>query len=405
MTCTRLHMQPTTKESVPHIALLAGCILFLAVGSRQGFGLFMQPTMDSGVVSREQFSLVVATQYLVWGLTAPLAGLLADRRDSRGLLIAGAAFYFVGFVGAAAAQSALLLWLSAGLFMGCGLGAASFGVVHALVTRATPPDRAGAQLGRVAAITALGQLLLLFFSEAAINWRGWRAAFLCHSVLVLGIAIAALLLPKAATRPPRGGPAALGSGLQDVFSTGKFWLVAVAFGFSGFQVMATMTHLPAMTSDWQHSGGVAIAGLTALSATAFLGNWLVGRWADRYSPRRMLVAVYSLRAVLSVLLVLCTDNAWAIVALCALLGLLWMSPISLSSQLSGQLFGTRRLASVFSVMFLMHQIGGFAGTWLAGVLRESTGSYKPLWWVFAILTCLGALSCLRLTPTTEVHHG
>lgn len=402
--------------------LLAACaILFLSIGARQGFGLLMAPTLADASLTRGQFSLAVATQYLVWGLASPVAGLLADRWGARRTLAAGGALYVLGWVAASLSQGPQAFWWSAGVMIGLGLGGASFGVVHAVVAAAFPPQRRATALGRVGAATALGQLLMLLFTDWSLNAFNWREAMLWHAVAVAGIVIASYFMqgagvagsrpkhradgpgaaspahPSGRTYPsaPSGlshpsAPSGL-SALAGALRSRRFWLLALPFAFSGFQVMATMTHLPALVADLSFPADTALSALVAVSATAFAGSWALGRLADRYRGPIVLACVYAVRAVLAFVLAFCPLTPAGLVVLFLVTGLFWMSPIPLSSALCAQWFGTKKLASIFSAMFFFHQLGGFAGTWLAALVRNSTQSYRPMWLVAGCLCALGAL--------------
>ena len=63
----------------------------------------------------------------------------------------------------------------------------------------------------------------------------------------------------------------------------------------------------------------------------------------------------------------------------ALIGLLWLSTVPLTSGLVALMFGTRHIGMLFGVVFLSHQIGAFLGALLGGTIYESTGSYDTMW--------------------------
>ena len=67
-------------------------------------------------------------------------------------------------------------------------------------------------------------------------------------------------------------------------------------------------------------------------------------------------------------------------AFAAVMGLLWLSTVPLTTGLIAQVFGVRYMATLFGLVFLSHQIGSFLGVWLGGVLYDRTGSYDPMWW-------------------------
>lgn len=376
--------------------LAAGsAILFLSIGTRQGFGLLMGPVMADPGLTREQFSLAVATQYLVWGAGGPVAGVLAERLGARATLLAGGALYAVGLLLASLARSSAQFWWAAGLLVGLGLGGASFGVVHAVIARAWPEGRRGWALGIAGAATAAGQLCMLVFTQVTVTRLGWRVALAWHAAAVACIVVAAACLPSGRPQP---AARVLASARAAPWRTRAFWAIALPFAASGFQVMATMTHLPAMVRDAGQGQVVALGALVAVSASAFFGQLLFGRLADRWPRQRVLAAVYAARALLSLVPPLLHPGAGGLVVLFVLLGLFWMSPIPLASALTAQVFGTRQLAAVFGTVFLFHQLGGFAGTFLAASLREATGSYDALWAAAALLCAIGGIVTARVRP-------
>ena len=73
-----------------------------------------------------------------------------------------------------------------------------------------------------------------------------------------------------------------------------------------------------------------------------------------------------------------------------MLGLLWLSTVPPTSGLVALMFGTRWLAMLFGFAFFSHQVGGFLGVWLGGLLFERTGSYDAVWWLSILLGLLSA---------------
>ena len=55
-----------------------------------------------------------------------------------------------------------------------------------------------------------------------------------------------------------------------------------------------------------------------------------------------------------------------------------------------KLHGTRYLATLFGLVMLSHQIGGFLGAWLGGKAFEASGNYDWMWWADAALCLMAA---------------
>jgi len=380
----------------------AGAILFVSIGTRQGFGLFHAATeMDLGM-DRSSFARSIAIQYLVWGFAGPAAAVLAVRFSSCATLIGGGVLYTAGYLVAATARSEAQWLFGAGLLVGLGIGGASFAVVNGAVVGAVSVHRRGLALGLVAGMTALGQLLLVFYTEATLAALGWRGALLAHGAVTFTIVPLALWLHAHAGRGP-SPPIAPEGWLSIAAAVGQrdFWLLGIGFALSGFHVMFTMTHLPAWSHDIGFAPAVAVQALAAVGATSFLGSILIGGLCDRVAPARLLVALYVARSVLAALAAVLSFTPASFVVYFAVLGCVWMATIPVTSHLAARRFGAARLALVYGVVFMLHQVGGFAGTWLGGVVFDRHGSYQLMWQLIASLSLLGSVLALPLIDTAS----
>ena len=71
---------PRPSWRTPMLVLVcATVILFVAFGVRQTYGLLMEPISTANGWGREVFAFAVALQSLVWGLSQPFFGAIADR--------------------------------------------------------------------------------------------------------------------------------------------------------------------------------------------------------------------------------------------------------------------------------------------------------------------------------------
>mgnify|MGYP002279329470 FL=1 len=73
------------------------------------------------------------------------------------------------------------------------------------------------------------------------------------------------------------------------------------------------------------------------------------------------------------------------------MGLLWLSTVPLTTGVVTRIFGVRYMATLFSVVFLSHQLGGFIGVWLGGYLHDLTGTYDTVWRAAIILAIVAAV--------------
>lgn len=394
-------MPPDTSSLLrrPGVVLLCGAlILTLAMGVRHSGGLFLQPmTLEQGW-SRETFSFAIAIQNLMWGLFQPFAGALADRWGAGRTLVGGAVLYVLGLVIMAHADSALGLNLGGGLLVGMGLAGTTFSVVLGVVGRIAPPEKRSLALGIVAAGGSFGQFAVLPVGQALIGSVGWQDALLW---LAVGIAF---IVPLALCVTGKGG-AHLGSqsmseALREAARTPSFHYLFWSFFVCGFQTAFIMLHLPAFVVD---AGLTANVGMTAVAliglfniAGSFLSGWLGGL----YSKKWLLAAIYALRVVGILLILLFPLSPATLYLFAAVMGLLWLGTVPLTNGLVAQIFGLKFIGMLYGIVFLGHQIGGFLGAWLGGRIFDRSGSYDEAWWLAIGLSVAAALLAIPVREAT-----
>jgi MFS family permease len=373
------------------LVLAGGLVMGLALGVRHVQGLFMLPMTQDRGWTRETFALALAVQNLVWGLAQPFTGMLADRFGATRVVAAGLLLYALGLVGMAWAPSATALVLTSGVCIGIALSGTAFGVVYAALSRLVAPERRGWALGLAGAVGGIGQFALVPGAQGLIAGWGWATALGVLSVT------AALLLPlawplndRAATAGPQAGNLPLGRAVREAFVQPGFWLLNLGFGACGFQLAFIASHLPAYLLDrgLRAADGVAALALIALANVA--GTYAAALAGARWSRKRLLAGVYLARSAAMALFLLVPLSSASLYAFAAAMGFLWLGTLPLTNGIVAQVFGVRYLGTLFGFVFLGHQIGGFLGVWLGGLVFEATHSYEPVWLVAMALGVLAA---------------
>jgi MFS family permease len=372
-----------------------GIILMLSLGTRQSFGLFLQPMSSDLGWGRETFAFAIALQNLAWGAMQPFAGMVADRYGAPRVAALAGACYAAGLVLMAHASTGLALDFSAGLLIGVGLSGTAFGVVMGVVGRAVAPHRRGFALGLVGAGGSFGQFAMLPYGQFLIAEFGWFAALLALAATAfLIVPLAAGLAAAPAAGSSRG--LSLRQALAEAAAHRGFWLLTLSFFVCGFQTIFIMVHLPAYLVD---KGLSPAAGMTALALVMFfniVGSWGCGALGDRYSKKYLLSAIYFVRAVSLALFLLLPVSTWSTWIFAVSFGLTWLGTVPLTNGLVAQIFGVQYLATLFSITFFGHQLGSFLGAWAGGWVYDATGSYLPVWLVCLGASLVAALLCLPI---------
>ncbi len=381
---------PAAVKPLWVVVLSAGLIVGIAMGLRQVMGLYLQPmTMELGV-GREPFSTSMAVANLLWGIGAVGAGMVADRYGAGRVVVGGALATMAGLYVMFAAQSSFDLMLS-GVLLGIGVSGTGITALVGAAGRAAPPDKRTAAIASLGMASGIGGFVAFPYTHVLMDTLGWKG-----SLLVL-IATMTLVLPLA--WPLSGKPAAgslvdnqtLGEAFKEAFTHPSYLLLTTGFFVCGFHVAFYGVHLPAFVADQGLDASVGVWALTSVGLANLIGTYIAGQSGRFIEKRRGLSLIYFGRCFVFLGLLYLPITGFSIIAMSAVLGLLWLSTVPLTSSLVATFFGTRWMSMLFGVVFLSHQVGSFTGLWLAGMLYDATKSYDTMWWISIALGLFAAV--------------
>lgn len=386
----------------PVVIIACGCAIgMLSFGPRSSLGFFIQPMSRDFAWGRDVFGLAIAVQNLLWGLGQPLAGAVADRFGTMRVMWGGALLYAGGLLLMRYAATPLALDLGAGVMIGFGLAGCSFNLVLSAFTKLLPPDKRGIALGFGTAAGSFGQFLFAPFGVAMIDNFGWQTALMVFGALMLLILPFSLALsapPAPTTAAPASDQQSFRTALIEAFGHRSYVLLVLGFFTCGFQLAFITVHLPAYLVDRgipAQTGGWVIA---AIGLFNILGSLSVGWLQNRVPKRYILSTIYFIRAASIITFISFPITTFSAIAFGAVSGLTWLSTVPPTSSLVALMFGTRWLATLYGFAFVSHQVGGFLGVWLGGLVFEHYGSYTAIWWLSALF---GVLSALINLPIVE----
>jgi predicted MFS family arabinose efflux permease len=392
----------TAGWRTPLVIIVCGCLIsMLTFGPRSTFGFFMQPMSRDFSWGRDVFGLAIAIQNLLWGIGQPIAGAIADRFGTVRVLSVGALLYAAGLITMSQSSTPLSLDLSAGVLIGFGLSGASFNLILSAFGKLMPPQWRGVALGAGTAAGSLGQFVFAPFGVALIDIFGWQTAlavFACMMLLVVPLSLALATPPSEAKEANVGEQQTIKGALAEAFGHRSYVLLVLGFFTCGFQLAFITVHLPAYLVDRGvpvQLGGWVIA---TIGLCNIIGSLSVG-WLQNKMPKRyILSALYFIRALAIIAFISFPITAFSAIAFGVVTGLMWLSSVPPTSSLVALMFGTRWLATLYGFAFFSHQVGGFLGVWLGGIVFEKFNSYTPIWWLSVLF---GVLSALINLPIVE----
>jgi MFS family permease len=404
---------PSTRAPLLTPVLLAGsAILLLSFAIRSAFGLFQIPVAEEFDWPRAEYSFAIALQNLAWGIGQPFFGAIAEKIGDRKAIVMGAILYSAGLI---LSSVAVLPWQHdlLQIIVGFGIAGTGFGVVLAIVGRASSAENRSMSLAIATAAGSAGQVV----GPPVIEWLLGQYPFQTVFV-ILGIAVLSVLLflPLLAA-PPKATKADLeetmGQVLSRAFRDPSYTLIFVGFFSCGYQLGFITAHFPAFVTEMcgpiapggmLHSMGITTTSALGAAAIAVIGLFniagtLTAGWlGSRYQKKYLLALVYTGRTIASAAFILMPITPASVLVFSAAMGALWLATVPLTSGLVAHIYGVRYMGTLYGVIFLSHQIGSFIGVWLGGRMYDITGDYTLVWWLGV---GVGAFSALVHLPVKE----
>ncbi|MFV0490853.1 MAG: MFS transporter [Pseudorhodobacter sp.] len=393
--------------------LIAGCvILMLGFAIRASFGVFQIPIAEEFGWARADFSMAIAIQNLAWGIGQPIFGALAEKFGDRRTIFLGGLTYAAGLVLSSFAVTPGQHWLLE-VMVGFGIAGTGFGVILAVIGRATSAENRSMALGIGTAAGSAGQIIGAPLAEVLLQSYSWQVVF----IIFAGIILASLLALPLMRAPVVAGKAELEETLSKVlgraFRDPSFTLIFLGFFSCGYQLAFITAHFPALVTEMcgpiDPNGMLAGLGVTTTSTLGAVAIALIGLanvvgtitagWlGQRYTKKYLLAGIYTLRTVVAALFIMLPITPGSVVVFSLVMGGLWLATVPLTSGLVAHIYGLRYMGTLYGLVFLSHQIGGFLGVWLGGSMYDLTGNYTLVWWIGI---GVGAFSAIVHLPIRE----
>jgi MFS family permease len=378
----------------PAVIVLCGCLIaLLSFGPRSSLGLFLTPQSQANGWGRDVFALALAVQNLLWGAGQPLAGMLADRFGTLRVLCAGAVAYGLGLALMAYSTSPLMLNISAGALIGFGLAGCSFGIVLSAFGKLMPERWRSLAFGAGTAAGSFGQFLFAPLAVLLIGAVGWQETLVIFGVVMLAVLPLSLALTTSGSdQGLRAGASqqSLRQALAEAFGHRSYALLVLGYFTCGFQLAFITVHMPAYLVDRGLSSEIGGWTIAVIGLFNIVGS-LVSGWLCNLFPKRYLLSmIYFGRALAVLAFIMFPVTAFSSIMFGAVMGLFWLSTIPPTNGIIAVMFGTRWFATLSGFAFFSHQVGGFLGVLLGGVMFERTGSYGAVWWLSIVFGLLSA---------------
>ena len=392
--------------------LIAGCtIIMLGFAVRASFGVFQIPVAEEFGWARSEFSLAIAIQNLFWGIGQPLFGAIAEKIGDRRAIVLGALCYAAGLVFSAFATTPFAIQ-SLEVLVGLGVAGTGFGVILAVVGRASSDENRSMTLGIATAAGSLGQVIGAPLAEFLLSVMPWQSVFLVFAGLLMA-GLLVLPMMRAPVADNTQLQESMGDVLRQAFRDPSYALIFMGFFSCGYQLGFTTAHFPALVTEMcgpvSPGGVLASLGITTTSALGAVAIGLIGLFniagtlaagwlGSRYTKKYLLSGIYLGRTIISAAFILSPITPATVLMFSAGMGALWLATVPLTSGLVAHLYGIRFMGTLYGFVFLSHQLGSFLGVWLGGRMYDLTGDYTLVWWIGV---GVGAFSAIVHLPIHE----
>jgi len=383
------------KNKTALITLIAACIVVLiSLGIRQTFGLFFIDFKDDLNISTTQSGLAIGIQMLMWGLTGPIFGAIADKYGGHKAICLAFIFYILGiYFLYSGPNTGIFFQLDLGILIGIGLGGTAISIPMSIVGKHFPLSNRTIAMSIVTAVGSLGYFISPLYTSYSLIKNGWvDTLFVFMIFLFIGLFVAFFVRsPSLSQSIEKPNDQSTFDALKEALKNKSYILLVSGFFVCGFHITLVGTHVPKYIIDRGLENWTASAILSLIGLFNIFGSLLSGYLSTKISKKIILSSIYALRGVSIIFFIFLPASNINAFIFGASFGFLWLSTVPATSGIVAHIFGTKYLGVLYGIVFLSHQVGSFFGAFLGGLFRDLYGSYDYAWYLAIALSIFAAI--------------
>jgi len=375
--------------------LIAACLVVLiSLGVSQTFGLFFMDFKNDLGISLTQAGLSIGLQMLMWGLTGPIFGVIADKYGGHKAVALAFLFFIAGiYFLYAGPNTGIFFQIDMGILIGIGLGGTAVSIPMSIVGKHFPLSNRTIAMSIVTAVGSFGYFISPLYTSYSLENNGWVfTLFIFLIILIIGFFVSWFVrspsLEQSIEKPNTQGTL---EALKEAFGSKSYVLLVTGFFVCGFHITLVGTHVPTYVIDRGLESWTAAAILSLIGLFNIFGSLYSGYLSTKMSKKIILSGIYALRGVSIILFIYLPASNINAFIFGASFGFLWLSTVPATIGIVAHIFGTKYLGLLYGIVFLSHQIGSFFGAYLGGLFHDLYGSYDYAWYLAIALSVFAAL--------------
>ncbi len=392
------------KENIVRCVLLVAvaCLVYgVMQGVHDNYGIMMNGLIGTSNLTYASISFCIGIGAFLYGLAQPFFGMLALRKSNAFVILMGIVCMVAGLVVTPFCRSFWSMLLFFGILLPVGTAGLSFGIVLGAITPIIGEKRAIAVSGLIQASAGVGDAIMSPSLAAASEYLGiTRAMFILAVPFIIMIPIAIWLGAVNRENEKEKPTEEVSESFREIFGSAfknrNYRLILAGFATCGFNMSIIESHLFSQYLSYGISRTAASLTLTVYGIATMLGAILTGFLGSKFRMKNVLGAVYFTRVIISLgFLFLPKSVAFAFIAT-SLLGLSGDSTVPPTTGIVSKLFGAKKLAVLYGVAVVGHQVGAFLSSYLGGVFVDMGWGYQPLWVLNLLLALFAAIESWRI---------
>ena len=383
------------KNNTALVTLIAACgVVLISLGVRQTFGLFFTEFKNDLNVSITQSGLAIGIQMLMWGLTGPIFGMIADKYGGHKAISLAFIFYILGiYLLYSGPNTGFFFQIDLGVLVGIGLGGTAISIPMAIVGKHFPLSNRTIAMGIVTAVGSFGYFVSPLYTSYSIVNNGWIDTLSVFAIiLAFGLVISFFVRSPLSTQSiEKPNDQNTLSALTEAFKNKSYLLLTSGFFVCGFHITLVGTHVPTYVIDRGLEGWTAATILSLIGLFNIFGSLLSGYLSTKMSKKIILSVIYLLRGISICFFIFLPPSNIGAFIFGASFGFLWLSTVPATSGIVAHMFGTKYLGVLYGIVFLSHQVGSFFGAYLGGLFHDLYGSYNYAWYLAIALSIFAGI--------------